>query len=103
TETSPAKVTPTILGVIPIDDAWLAQVASMPAEKQVAEVKARLKERNHDFDGNVNRVIEEGVVRGLDFLTDNVTDIAPVQGLRGLRSLKLNSKSRHGKLAVLAP
>ena len=72
---SPAKV----------DDAWLKQVAAMPAEKQVEAVAAKLKELNPGFDGKVTHKIEDGVVTELQFVTDNVTDISPVRALAGLQ------------------
>ena len=70
-----------------VDDAWLKQVAALPAEKQVEAVAAKLKERNPGFDGKVTPKIEDGVVTELQFLTDNVTDISPVRALPGLRVL----------------
>ena len=69
-----------------VDDAWLKQVAAMPAEKQVEAVAAKLKELNPGFDGKVTHKIEDGVVTELEFLTDNVTDISPVRALTGLQS-----------------
>ena len=77
-------------------DAWLKQVAAVPAEKQVDAVAAKLKELNPGFDGKVTPRIENGVVTGLEFLTDNVTDISPVRALPGLKS----SCSCRGQQAV---
>ena len=68
-------------------DAWLKQVAALPAEKQVEAVAAKLKELNPGFDGKVTHTIENGVVTELQFLTDNVTDISPVRALTGLQEL----------------
>ena len=72
-----------------VDDAWLKQVAAMPAEKQVEAVAAKLKELNPGFDGKVTHKIEDGVVTELEFLTDNVTDISPVRALTGLTNAEL--------------
>ena len=66
-----------------VDDAWLKQVAALPAEKQVEAVAKKLKELNPDFDGKVTPKIEKGVVTELIFVTDNVTDISPVGGWQG--------------------
>ena len=64
-----------------VDDAWLKQVAALPAEKQVEAVAAKLKELNPGFDGKVTHKIEGGVVTELSFVTDKVTDISPVRAL----------------------
>ena len=50
-----------------VDDAWLKQVAALPAEKQVEAVAKKLKELNPDFDGKVTPKIEKGVVTEFGF------------------------------------
>jgi serine/threonine protein kinase/Leucine-rich repeat (LRR) protein len=86
------------------DDAWVKQVAAMPAEMQVEAVAARLKELNPDFDGKVTHTIENGVVTDLTFLTDDVTDISPVRALKGLNGLYCNgSNGGKGRLSDLSP
>ena len=47
-----------------------------------------MKELNPGFDGDVVPTIENGVVRGLKFITDDVDDISPVRVLTRLRSLE---------------
>ncbi len=84
--------------------AWETVVAAMPAEEQVKAVAARLKELNPGFDGKVEPTIENAVVRGLGFLTDEVTNIAPVRALKGLTSLGCGgSYPVKGKLSDLSP
>ncbi len=68
--------------------AWERVVTALSAAEQVKAVGARLKELNPGFDGVVVPTIENGVVRGLEFNTDDVTDISPVSVLTRLRSLK---------------
>ena len=86
------------------NDAWLKQVAALPAKEQVDAVKTKLMQRNPGFDGKVTPTIDKtGVVIGLEFLTDHVTDIAPVRALAGLRTLKCNGSVGKGQLADLAP
>jgi serine/threonine protein kinase len=97
-EKTPAKV----------DDAWLKEVAAMPADKQVDAVADKLKELNPGYDGKVTqKKIEGGVVTELGFFTDNVTDISPVRALAGLRGLAVTGsgrpEDRKGKLADLSP
>jgi Leucine-rich repeat (LRR) protein len=83
---------------------WMKQVAGMPAAKQVEAVAAKLKELNPGFDGKVTPEIEGGVVARLRFLTDNVTDVSPVQALKGLTSLIINGSAvGKGKLSDLSP
>ena len=66
-----------------VDDAWIKQVAALPAEKQVEAVAAKLKELNPGFDGKVTPDIEDGVVTELSSL-DEVTDISPLRALKKL-------------------
>jgi serine/threonine protein kinase/Leucine-rich repeat (LRR) protein len=87
-----------------VDDAWLKAVAALPAEKQVEAVAAKLKERNPGFDGKVTPTIDQGVVTELTFVTDAVTDIAPVRALTALRTLSCSgSAPGMGQLADLSP
>ena len=86
-----------------VDDAWLKQVAPLPAEKQVESVAQKLKELNPAFDGKVTPKSEEGVVTELEFVTDNVTDLSPIRALAGLRKLDCRGNEGKGKLADLAP
>lgn len=96
---SPAKKVPA-----PVDDAWLKQVAALPAEKQVEAVATKLKELNPGFDGKVNHIIENGVVTELRFVTKNVTDISPVGAMVGLKRLNCaGSVDGKGKLSDLSP
>ncbi len=87
---------------LPGFDEWVKQVQAMPADKQVEAVSKKLVELNPGFDGKVTQTIENGVVTGLVFVTDNVTDISPVRALTGLRVLSLNSPAI-GKLVDLSP
>jgi Leucine-rich repeat (LRR) protein len=77
----------------------------MPAEKQVEQVAAKLKELNPGFDGKVaDKKIENGIVTELSFNTDNVTDIAPVRALPKLSFLSCTgSPPNRGKLADISP
>lgn len=84
--------------------AWERSVAALPAADQVQAVGNRLKELNPGFDGQVKSTIKDEVVTGLQFLTDEVDDIAPVRALKGLTSLDCRGTFlRKGKLSALAP
>ncbi len=87
-----------------VDDAWLKQVAAMPAGKQVEAVAAKLKELNPGFDGKVTPKVEGDVVKELVFVTDKVTDISPVRALIGLKSLGCDGSGvGKGKFSDLSP
>jgi eukaryotic-like serine/threonine-protein kinase len=68
-------------------DPWAKSVAALPTEQQVEAVARRLKERNPRFDGSVEPTIRDGVVIGLVFNTNNVSDLSPVRALTRLESL----------------
>src|SRR5262245_36886594 len=96
----------TTAGTKPVTEAeaWERYVATLPAEKLVKAVVARLKELNPGFDGTVVHTIKDGVVTELQLNTDNVTNIAPVRVLRGLTWLDCRgSFLRKGKLTDLSP
>ncbi|HMF18731.1 MAG TPA: protein kinase [Gemmataceae bacterium] len=83
--------------------AWERAVAGLPADEQVKAVIARMQHLNPDFDGKVEPTIENGVVTGLRFQTDQVSDISPVHALTKLRSLDCSgSFVDRGKLSARA-
>src|SRR5262249_17436965 len=67
--------------------AWEKSRAARPAEQQVEAVVKRLKELDSRFDGRVEPTIKDGVVIGLVFNTDLVSDLSPVRALTGLEDL----------------
>jgi serine/threonine protein kinase/Leucine-rich repeat (LRR) protein len=77
-------------------EGWAKQVAAMPAEKQVAAVVTRLKERNREFDGKVTVNIENGAVTGMELSTDFVVDILPLRSLQLLRKLDCSGRPPGG-------
>jgi tRNA A-37 threonylcarbamoyl transferase component Bud32 len=83
---------------------WEKAVAALPAEQQVKAVVRRLKELNPAFDGTVKHEIDNGVVRKLSFLSDDVADISPVRALKELLALNCKgSAAGKGKVADLEP
>jgi formylglycine-generating enzyme required for sulfatase activity len=62
-------------------DAWRKKVAALPADRQAAAVADLLRVRNPAFYDQVTHRVAGGVVTELRFLTDNVTDLEPVQAL----------------------
>jgi tRNA A-37 threonylcarbamoyl transferase component Bud32 len=90
--------------VVNLRDPWEKSVAALRGEKQVEAVTQRLKERNPRFDGQVKPTIENGVVTGLEFQSDEVKDLSPVHVLDGLRLLDCGgSAPGKGKLEDLTP
>jgi hypothetical protein len=86
-------------------DAWVKQVATLPADKQVQSVADKLQERNPEFDGKVRHKIEGGVVTELAFDSAHVADITPLRALPGLTALRCggNHVGREYLLADLSP
>ena len=90
---------------------WVKETSALPAEEQVTTVARKLQELNPGFDGKLagdwgadKPQIENGLVTGLGFLTDNVTDISPVRALVGLSALDLHgSAAGKGMLLNLSP
>ncbi len=72
--------------------AWESVVDTLSGGEQVKAVAARLKELNPGFDGTVVPNMENYVVRGLEFNTDDVSDISPVRVLTKLRSLNCSGR-----------
>jgi serine/threonine protein kinase/Leucine-rich repeat (LRR) protein len=66
---------------------WVKGVADLSAEKQVAAVVRKLRDLNRRFDGQEGHNIENGAVMGLQFVTNDVTDLSPVRALPELRRL----------------
>ena len=87
----------------PAFEQWMKRVVSKPVEQQVKAVARKLQELNPAFDGKVTPTIETGVVTGVQFLTDNVTDISPLRALLGLTRVTCNGSGWHlGKLSDLS-
>jgi len=72
---------------------------ALPAAEQVEEVRKELKKRNPGFDGSLTHSMEGGVVTGLSITGKDVTDLAPVRALAGLKSLVCTK----GPLSDLSP
>jgi Leucine-rich repeat (LRR) protein len=83
---------------------WAEQVAALPPDEQVEAVARKLQERNPGFGGKVKPTVADGLVTGLAFVTVNVTEVAPVRALPGLRDLSCTGGAAgNGKLADLSP
>ena len=68
-----------------VDDAFIKEVAALPAEEQVKRVVRRLKELNSNFDGTETHRVENGGVIELQLSADSLLDISPVRALKQLR------------------
>ncbi len=69
--------------------AWERSVTGMRANEQVKAVSARLKELNPGFDGKMESTIENGVVTGLGFPKEQVSDVSPVRVFTKLRTMNM--------------
>jgi formylglycine-generating enzyme required for sulfatase activity len=63
------------------DDAFIKEVAALPAEQQVARVVAKLKELNPGYDGKEEHAIENGQVTRLALRNTTIKDLSPVRAL----------------------
>jgi Leucine-rich repeat (LRR) protein/tRNA A-37 threonylcarbamoyl transferase component Bud32 len=86
-------------------DQWIKDTQKLPPEKQVEAVAAKLKEFNPNFDLKLTPTYEGAVVSGLKLLTEDVSDIRPLQALPGLTTLYCGGGPHwgKGKLADLTP
>ena len=88
----------------PLSKAWLDKAAGLKPEEQVRAVVAELQRRNPGFDGKHAARIRGDDVRIFGVVTDHISDISPVRGLRGLFSLSCpGSGWGKGRLSDLAP
>ena len=90
-----------------LDPAWIDRTATLPADAQVTEVIAKLKELNPEFDGTMKTVLsEDAKVHLLELCSDNITDIRPLAVFKGLRYVNLGgsfSWKHNGSLADISP
>ena len=85
-------------------NAFIEEVAALPAEEQVARVVAKLKELNPGFDGHETHKIEDDAVVELKLLATRLTDISPVAALRQLRLFLCNANPQsRSQLADISP
>jgi Leucine-rich repeat (LRR) protein len=88
-----------------VDDAWIAAVQKLPAEKQVEAVAKKLKELNPNFTMQLTPTYEGALVKKLRLGTDDVSDIRPLRALPSLTELDFSHDTHwgKGKLADLEP
>jgi hypothetical protein len=88
-----------------VDDAFVQDVAALPASDQVRVVAEKLKRRNPGFDGRLTPTVRDDKVTGLSFSPLQVFDLSPVRALADLESLDCGSPvpQQYGKITDLAP
>src|SRR5262249_46184431 len=87
-------------------EAWAKTIPALPAEEQLKQVVAKLRERNIGFDGKVIPTFDKGkqALTGLDFVVDAVLDVSPIRALPGLQRLGCRGSAvGKGALADLWP
>lgn len=62
----------------PLIEADIKRIAALPVADQVEEVRKELKKRNPTFEGTVTPTIENDVVTGIEFFTNQVSDLKPL-------------------------
>lgn len=99
-----AATPPTAAKDAPAGDPWAQSVARLPAEQQLEQVIARLKEMNPGFDGPVESRLANGVVSELRFSTEAVSDLGPLRALTGVVKLECATvQGKRGKVTDLRP
>jgi len=99
-----AEVLKIVTAEKPLDEAWLKEVAALPAKQQVEAVIAKMKERNPGFDGSkVTHQIEGGVVTEFRFEAVKVNEIGAVRALSGLQALTCTTDGPGMGIADLSP
>ena len=83
---------------------WIEETSGRPAEEQLKAVIEKLQQLNPGFDGTVMPTVDSGIVTGLQFSADHVSDISPVRALEGLSQLSIHgSADGTGKVISLKP
>jgi len=72
----------------PLQPEWLAKMQGLDGVGQSQALKLELKRRNPGFDANIHTGLSKGEIESVEFLTDEVEDITPLQALRNLKWLK---------------
>lgn len=106
TEEAQPAVDPKSLSTPDQQQAFIARVATLPAEQQVAAVAEKLMEVNPGFDGaRTYQIVDDQVVE-YGILTTNVTELWPLKALANLKKLQVQGgqpPNRVGRLESLAP
>lgn len=85
-------------------DDWKNQVEALPVAEQIKAVTAKLRRYNPHFDGDVKSTIQDTAVVGLEFNSDHMTDLRPLQALPKLQKLVCpGSRGGEDKLSDLSP
>jgi Leucine-rich repeat (LRR) protein len=75
----------------PEHDEFVQRVAKLPAQEQIEAVRQRLKKINPEFDGKLTPTVENGLVTGLAFSAEKVTDVTPVRAFPEFKMLDCSS------------
>jgi serine/threonine protein kinase len=87
-----------------VEEKWLREVAALPAEQQLAQVKTMLPLRNPGFDGKLDPRIENGVVTEIRFDGTAVQDLSPLLVFADLHTLDCSCPNPwQSPLADLSP
>lgn len=89
-----------------ISEEWFRDTGLLPANELVRAVSEKLRELNPAFKGELKPTIVDSRVVGIEFLTDDITDILPLRAMQDLNSLTCRgtyTTKSNGRLANLAP
>jgi WD40 repeat protein len=95
----PGKATPR-----PLDPDWLKRVQALKGEELLKAVTEELVRRNPWYDGKPTASYLDGAVVSLKLVTDELTDLSPLRGLKSLKTLTLRgSAPGKSRLRDLSP
>lgn len=89
-----------------LSGSWLSDLLNGTAQQQVELIRQSLMARNPGFNGEVRGIIANGILMGLDFCSDFISDLHPISALTKLKTLKISgtfNPKANGKLNDLAP
>ena len=102
----PQQTDPKLLSSPEQQQAFINQVARLPAEQQVVAVAEKLKELNPGFDGARTYKVADGKVVEYGVSTVNITELWPLKALVDLKSLAIKgsfSINQPGRVQSLDP
>jgi formylglycine-generating enzyme required for sulfatase activity/tRNA A-37 threonylcarbamoyl transferase component Bud32 len=86
-----------------VDEAWIASLAALAPEDQVARVMDKMALLNPKFDGKQTHKVEGGKVVELSFSSAEVSDLSPLKALKDLQSLNCGGAGQKRTLRDLSP
>jgi WD40 repeat protein len=87
------------------EEGWIKRVQRLTPGNQAEAVSQRLKDLNPGFDGGVIPTVEDGLLVGVNFRTNQISDLSPVKAITTLKQLHIHGHvgPDQGKVHDLRP